>query len=201
MLVTDIAEVDKKRKKIYIDYEYAYSLYNSEIRRFHVQVGSELDELTSNLIEEVLTKRVKARSLYILKNSDKTERQLYDKLLESGYTDTYASIGVEYAKSYGYIDDRRYAECYINGLGNKRSKKDIKNRLISRGVPGNIIEDVLSEAQLDETEAIWNALRKKSVYPENIQNLDPVNRNKIYAYLMRRGFNSSTICALMKETY
>ena len=35
MIVTDITDMDKKRKKVYLDGEYAFALYNSEIYRYN----------------------------------------------------------------------------------------------------------------------------------------------------------------------
>ena len=38
MIVTDIADMDKKRKKVYLDGEYAFALYNSEIYRYNIDI-------------------------------------------------------------------------------------------------------------------------------------------------------------------
>ena len=77
MIVTDIQDMDKKRKKIFIDYEYAFFLYNSEIIRYGIVKDSELSsELYHEINEELVVKRVKARALYILKSAQKTRKQL-----------------------------------------------------------------------------------------------------------------------------
>ena len=66
MIVTDITDMDKKRKKVYLDGEYAFALYNSEIYRYNLEVGEELGEdAYRELDEEIIPKRVKARTLYI----------------------------------------------------------------------------------------------------------------------------------------
>lgn len=45
MIVTDITDMDKKRKKVYLDGEYAFALYNSEIYRYNLEVGEELGRM------------------------------------------------------------------------------------------------------------------------------------------------------------
>ena len=95
MIVTDITDMDKKRRKVYLDGEYAFALYNSEIYRYNLEVGEELGEdAYRELDEEIIPKRVKARTLYILKASLKTEKQLRDKLTDGGYAPRYADIGI-----------------------------------------------------------------------------------------------------------
>lgn len=199
MLVTEICMADKKRKKVYLDYEYAFTLYNSEIKRYKVECGKEIDTDSLDAIKDILSKRVKARSLYLLKSSDKTEKQLYDMLFRSGYGDYYCSIGVEYLKSFGYIDDKRYAINFVNSCNGKRSRKDIYNRLIARGIPSHLAKEVIEDGGTQEVEAVYASLKKKSIYPEDIQDLDRDKKNKIYAYLLRKGFSASVICAILNN--
>ena len=52
-------------------------------------------------------------TIYLLKASLKTEKQLRDKLTDGGYAPRYADIGIDYAKSFGYIDDYRYAQYFV----------------------------------------------------------------------------------------
>ena len=97
--------MDKKRKKVYIDYEYAFFLYNSELRRFGIVQGEEISDTIYHELNEVLVaKRAKARALYILKSAQKTKKQLMEKLIGGGYSTYHAQLAVEYAQSFGYIE-------------------------------------------------------------------------------------------------
>ena len=42
MIVSDICALDKKRSKVFIDGEFAFVLYNGELRDFDIKVGNEL---------------------------------------------------------------------------------------------------------------------------------------------------------------
>ena len=41
MIVTDIVEFDKKRKKVYIDGEFAFVLYSGELRDYDIKKDKE----------------------------------------------------------------------------------------------------------------------------------------------------------------
>ena len=51
MIVSDICALDKKRSKVFIDGEFAFVLYNGELRDFDIKVGNELSEDKYNEIE------------------------------------------------------------------------------------------------------------------------------------------------------
>ena len=201
MIVTDITDMDKKRKRISIDGEYAFALYNQEVNRYRLEVGVEVDEpVYREIDEELIPKRVKARTLYILKSAQRTEKQVRDKLLEGGYTGKYAEIGIEYAKMFGYIDDLRYAQYFVEN--SCRGRRDIEQRLYRRGIDRDIIRQVLEELRPDSEDdigAVWAALRKKSVTQDNIGGLDFDDRRKLYAYLMRKGFSSECVGRVLRS--
>ena len=205
MIVTDITDMDKKRKRISIDGEYAFALYNQEVNRYRLEVGEEIEASVYGEIHgELIPKRVKARTLYILKSSQKTEKQVRDKLLEGGYTERYAEIGIEYAKRFGYIDDLRYAQYFVENSCRGRSRRDIEQRLYRRGIDRDVISSVLDELRPDtedDTDAVWAALRRKSVTPDNIGELDFDARRKLYAYLMRKGFSSDCITRVLRSDF
>lgn len=202
MIVTAITDFDRKRRRVSIDGEYAFVLYNHEIHRFHIVEGEEFDaESYRRIDEELMPKRVKARTLYILKSSQKTERQLHDKLIEGGYSEKYAAIGIEYARSFGYIDDLRYAYSFVENSCNGRSRRDIEQRLMRRGIGRELIRQVLDELRPDsgdDIEAVWAALRKKSVTRDNIDELGYNEKGKLYSYLMRKGFSSECIGRVLR---
>lgn len=200
-LITEISDYDKKRKKVYLDYEYAFLLYNSEIRKFALEVDSEIEEDLVQSIDELVNKRARARTLYILKSGQKTEKQLLDKLVNSGYTQAQASQAVEYAKSYRYVDDNYYASYFIDISKSNRSKKDIEVHLLQRGVPKEIIEDELEGIEIDEKGIIEELLRKKSLTPQMVSEMERKERDKIVAKLLRRGFSMSAIMSVIKGDF
>lgn len=55
-LITSLKQVTSKRELVYINYEPAFALYSTEIRKFQLKEGQELDEGRYEEIEAILKK-------------------------------------------------------------------------------------------------------------------------------------------------
>lgn len=191
MIITEIKEIDKKKKKIYIDGECAFALYNGEIRRYQLKEDKEISlEEYEEILHEILDKRAKKRILYLLADSAKTEYQLRQKLQKSFYPDSSIDVAVEYAKSYNYINDLEYARQYLECKKEKLSKRQIEAKLKMRGIPERILKLIFEEVQVNESEIIQAHIKKKNI---DIESLLPEEKKKIYAYFMRKGFSYEEI--------
>lgn len=203
MIITGISELDKKRKRIFIDDEYAFPLYNSEISRYHLAVDEEISQDILDSISDIIIKRIRERILYLIGDMDRTEANIRSKLLSSGYTVQYIDPAIEYLKELSYIDDYRYACAYVESMINNRSKSRlmIERGLYEKGVPRDIIEQVISETEFDDDEMIENALRNKGYDKERLRDADVNTRRKLYNYLLRNGFRSSSISAYFHDEF
>ena len=196
MIVSDICALDKKRSKVFIDGEFAFVLYNGELRDFDIKVGNELSEDKYNEIEcGLLPKRAKLRAMNLLQKRDYTEKQLRDKLSDGMYPQDCIDTAIDYVKSYRYVDDERYAEDYINyqmsGRSRNRIIMDLMNKGISKDIILNKLEELHSESG-DENEIIQiRQLLIKKKY--DAQTIDHKEKQKLIAFLMRRGYDISTI--------
>ena len=79
-LVTSIVDVNKQRRRVFVNYEPAFVLYNSEIRKYQIKVDSVIMSDIYNEIITILTKRAKIRAMALLKSHDYTEGRLREKL-------------------------------------------------------------------------------------------------------------------------
>ncbi len=201
MIVTDIRELDKKRSKIYLGGEFAFVLYKGEIREYKIVVGEELEQ---NIYDEVMTvvlpKRAKLRAMNLLQKKDYTERQLRDKLSDGDYPQELVDDAIAYVKSFNYIDDERYARDYITYHMSVRSKNRIIQDLSNKGIGKDIYQNILEELYQDDSDAeieqIKKLLFKKHYDPETFEYED---KQKIMAFLIRKGYNSSDIRKAMDE--
>lgn len=194
-IVTDIIPYDKKKYKVYINGEYVFWLYFSEIRRYHIVKDSVVSDDCLDTIHNLLIRRAGERTLYLLEKNDRTECDIRRKLINGGYTNDIINPVIYKYKEYGYINDRRYAFLYAESLrdNHHKSRRDIENRLYSKGISREIISDVLNEMEFDEESGIVEALHKKGLTPEALCDMEYKSRQKIYAYLMRKGFSPSDI--------
>ena len=85
--VTSIQEVDSKRRRVFINYEPAFVLYISEIRRFNIKKDAYISLEDYEDIIDILNKRSKIRAMSLLKDRDYTRKKLFEKLKANGYPD------------------------------------------------------------------------------------------------------------------
>ena len=148
-------------------------------------LDSESDYKSEEEIKDEV-RRAKVRALHLLTAMDRTEAQLREKL-QSSYDEEVVDIAVEYAKNYGYINDERYVRVYIESKSRTKSRKQIEQELIlKKGVSKELVERGFEEAQMtDVSEVIQKYMQKKKIDP---QNCDYVQKQKFFAYMMRKGF-------------
>lgn len=196
MIISEISELDKKRSKVFIDGDFAFVLYNGEIKEYGIRTGKELSENIYNEIKcGLLPKRAKLRAMNLLQKKDYTEMQLRNKLSEGMYPTDCVDTAIDYVKSFKYLDDSRYAYDYINYHMAQRSKNRIVFDLMNKGIPKEIIDEKLEEVYSDGGEdneilQIKHLLIKKKYDPDTV---DYKEKQKIIAFLVRRGYGISTI--------
>ena len=198
MEITKIQALTKQKYRIFLDGESAFAVYKGELSRYHLEEGAVLPpEVYEELVNRVLKKRATLRAMHILERTDKTEAQLRRKLEESEYPKEAVESAIAYVTSYGYLDDRRYAEHYIEWKKQGKGKARLKMELVQKGISREIIEEVLESTDFGETrEMIRQIILKKRTtdIPMNEK-----EKQRIYGFLMRKGFSSSDILAVMRE--
>jgi regulatory protein len=200
MLITEIKPIDKKRFRVYIDGEPGIVLYGNEINKYEIRENCEISEVVYREITEIiLPKRCKLRAMNLLQKRDYTTRQLTDKLKEGMYPQDIIDEAIEYVTSYRYLDDDRYARDYITYHMSTRSRNRIIQDLTSKGIDRDTIITLMDEIyQEDQGEAeldqIKKLLARKNYDPENT---DFKEKQKIMAFLMRKGFSLADIQKVM----
>lgn len=197
MLVQELTELPAKKVRVALEGADDLVLYRGEIRKYHIEEGTELpEEVYQDIFYNVIGKRAKKRAMHLLEKMDRTERNLREKLRLNGYPEKLIDDAVEYVKRYHYIDDLRYAENYIRFHQDRKSAQGLKLDLMKKGVAKELIEQaLLEEYQSDEQEMIAQILQKKGYFSgEKL----PAEQQRMYRYLLRRGYKSSDILHVMK---
>ena len=197
--VTSIQEVDSKRRRVFINYEPAFVLYISELRRFNIKKDAYISLEDYEDIIEILNKRSKIRAMSLLKDRDYTRKKLVEKLKANGYPDECIEKAVQYVSSYGYIDDKRYAVNYIISHMTSKSRRVIEQSLMLKGVETDIISCALDECYDEmcnpdignpELDIIIKQLHSK-YHNKDLNNYE--QRQKVKASLYRKGFMTDNI--------
>ena len=144
----------------------------------------------------------KERAIYIITNYSKTEKQLREKLKKGGkYTDDIIDETIEFLKKHNFLNDEEYAKRFIELHKNNYSIKVLKQKLYQKGIDKKIIDDIFDydEIDFDEEDIIKKMLLKKCPdYYEIEKDMEPKDRQKILAYLLRKGFSYDKVADIMK---
>jgi regulatory protein len=185
--------------RVYIDYEYAFSMPEEEYLRMNLY---ELNEITQDDIkyikEKVNINLAKQKGIRLLASRARSAFEVRERLIQQGFDTDVAENAVMQLKALGYINDRLFAHKYISDrLKLKpKSKKAMAMELKRKGVDEEIIEETLDEFELDESLIAYRVARKKfGKYDIS----DPKVQRKIFSFLSFRGFSGSTIRAVINQ--
>ena len=201
MEITDIAPLDKKRRKVYIDGQYAFPLYVSELRKYNIEAGAVLEENVYDDICSLLMRRVRERILYLISDYDRSEQNIRQKISMAGYRGSFVDDAIDSLKEYGYIDDLRFARYYAESMRDTkgRSAFAISRSLYEKGISRDVIDTVMGELDIDEDAQILKALSSKGYNEENIRQIDDKERQNLISSLMRKGFSYDLISIYVRK--
>ncbi len=135
----------------------------------------EFDEAKTKVLKYVCYKK---RTEYEIRNK-------FTKTIEENLLDDV----IEELKEIGYIDDSKYVLRAINEFMalNNLSIKEIKYKLMSKGVKNDIIEDYISENYDILMEYEIKSAKKIAVKKSNLEKQD------LKMYLMKKGYKEESI--------
>ncbi|MDR1017941.1 MAG: RecX family transcriptional regulator [Lachnospiraceae bacterium] len=189
MLVIEIKNTSKNKYKVVLEDGMTIPMYKSELEKYKVSLEKDFpSEEIQRFYKEVLYKRGKLRVMHLLEKSQRTEKELRDKLKSSYYPQDVIDVAIDYVKSFHYVDDEQYARNLIEYLSNKISKRDIILKLRTKGVSSDIIENTIDKYYKDENtdELILKIISKRKYDKETATNEE---KQKIYRYLSSKGFS------------
>ncbi len=202
MKINEIEEFSKTKCKLIFEDLSTIVLYKKDLKRYSLSEGAELSNTQLKLLmEEILPYRAKSRCMKLLQSKDYTEAEIRNKLRGDGYPETVIEIAVEYLYSFHYLDDARYAEAYYRSRCVRKSKKQIIIELQQKGINKELIVDTLERVcsdspEEDELQCILKLLVKKKY---NDGEADIKEREKVKAYLFRKGFQIDNINTCMRN--
>lgn len=196
MQIISVTPLDKRRSKVLTDEDFAFPLYRGEIKAYKIEEGRELTrEAYREILENVLFKRAKERTLYLLKSRDRTELEIRRKLKDGCYPQEAIDYAVEFLKRYRFVDDENYGRNYIRTYGDKKSRRQLEFELRNKGLGREEIDLLMEECQVSEEDQILKFLRKKGYQKDA---MEPKERAKLTAALARKGFSYDAICRAME---
>lgn len=196
-MINRIESLEHGRRRIVLEDGKSLVLYRKEARHLELAPDTELSSETyREILREILIPRAKKRALHLLEKMDRTESQLRGKLRQNEYPPEAVEAAIDYVKGYHYIDDLRYAENYIHSRCKDKSRRQLAMELSGKGVAKEYIGQALEEVCGEEEEApkILRWLEKKQYDRETA---DVRQKQRMYQFLMRKGFCSEDILSLI----
>jgi len=137
---------------------------------------------------------------YILGLHDRSEKELYEKLLKKGYTPEESASAMAKLVDYGYVDDTRYARHYAEQKLHSYGKRKVEYDLIYKGVSAEIVAEVLEElvdedVMISEIKTVISKKLKGSVHEDRdqLKKLFDSFARKSYEYeLVKKAYNLYT---------
>lgn len=139
MVVTKVEMLTRIKYKVYLDEEFAFVLYKGELSHYRIVEGTLLEEDTvQEILQKVICKRAKLRAMHLLEDMDRSESALREKLRQGLYPPEAVEAAISYVKSFGYLDDARYAENFVQSRkASKEQTRDFISALPERRIKGN----------------------------------------------------------------
>lgn len=148
----------------------------------------------TELLSRLQTDCARADAQSYLTYSERSSGQLRNKMAALGYSTCVAENTVNWALSYGFVDDLRF--CSLFAKTRTMGRMRLKLELSSRGVPENIIEKAL--AALSDGDSIEELVTIVCRRYGKIQDKETARR-RAFGWLSRRGFSSEVVYRVLKE--
>lgn len=211
-IITGIEAVKGSRKrKIYVNDEWLFSLYPAQVRQHGLEEGMQLTpELYERICAETLLPQAKKRVLNLLIAKDRSRRELLEKLSGDGYPAEVCETAVEYAESYHYVDDLRFAVTYLRSHEEEKSRLQLSMKLKEKGIGREVVDeafDTVREERMEQMgeefeEAELTALRRQIVRKvKNPSSLTEKEVQKLVASLYAKGFRSTDIREVLGRAF
>ena len=177
---------DKRRCNIYIDGRFYCGLTIETAVKNRLKVGQVV--LPSYLAEIQLESEKNTaldKAMTHLSATRKTEKQIRDFLASKGYLSTVCDYVVEKLKGYGFLNDKEYAETYVESLAKKTGARSIRAKLYRKGLSQEDVDEAIGN--LDEDTQRQTAQEILQKYMRN-KDTDKETLQKAGKYLIGKGF-------------
>ena len=198
-IITDISvqKRNKSRVNIYLDGEFACGMEAIVAIENRLKVGTEISlERLRELSRESDIESAFAKSIKLLSKTLKTKYELKKYLLEKGYSDDVVDVVIDKLKSYNYINDKEYAQAYINDKKASSGKKKIYAELRQRGIGDYILDEALKTVSKEEEQQTIRRLAQKYIKGKT---LDIKLKKNLANYLYAHGFEWDDYIGIINE--
>ncbi|MCM8790002.1 MAG: recombination regulator RecX [Candidatus Omnitrophica bacterium] len=138
----------------------------------------------------------------LLKYRLRSENEIYQRLKKKNFPEAVIKKTISFLKEKGFIDDELFAKSWINSrLKKSLGLKRIRSELKLKGLDSGLIEESISKAKenYSQEQAAAEIAQKRVL---KLKGIEPKKaRQRLYAYLLRRGFSPDIIIDVMNNLW
>lgn len=197
----EIQKRNKERVNIYLDGEYAFSISAELVYKENLKVKDvvDTDKLKAVADKEAYI-RCKNSALKIIERSYKTEKEVVEKLQMKGYEERHIKASIQFLKEYKFLNDDYYAEAFIRDKMNSKGSVRIKQDLIKKGIPRDVIEEKLGAIDKSNEKDIAKELAEKKLRVIKKSEHDTYKiSGKLYRFLISKGYTYDIVKEVVKD--
>ena len=176
---------------LFLDGEYAATTDENCWLDNYISNGTDIDdEQWQALLVKINYKKALNKCADYLSRRDYSVKELKTKLLKS-VDEVSAQKAVDRYIEAGYLNDEKYCQMLIEYLLRVKrfSLSNIKKECFKRGIDREIVEDKLSDFEIDNVSTVIELIKTKYASKLNQEN----GKEKVIAALQRKGFYYSDI--------
>lgn len=195
--ITRLQALKSGRVAVYLDGRRAFVLTALEAARLRPgQVLS--DEEIAQLQERDRLEQAHEAALRFLSYRPRSEREVGDYLRQKGFDAATVEAELERLRRAGLVDDYAFARFWVENRTafRPRGRRALQAELRRKGVPPDVIREVLRESAPDERSLALRLARERA---RRLQGLDPRTlRRRLAGYLSRRGFDGELVMEVLR---
>lgn len=158
-----------------------------------------LEEYDKNSPLQKECKKATEKAMNLLLQKDRTKKELEERLRRLGFSEEASQYAMQYVMSFGYINDLRYASEYIDLHKRNRSYRELRFKLLKKGIDKEILFQAFADYDVQDEEEALRYMLTKRLRGRNISELSYEETKKIIAYLARKGYAITAIQRVIKQ--
>src|ERR1700680_1486520 len=205
MQITDLEPQvnNAERVNVYVDGRYLLGVNAVIVLRMELRIGQELlPEQLEQLRSEEAEQQAVDRALNFLSYRPRSREEVRRYLRRKETPPDIIEAALARLDRLDFVDDRAFVEFWVENRDkfNPRGSRMLKNELRMKGVERDIVDELVDK-DADEELAL-RAGRKKAISLLRLPNMDyPTFRNRLGAFLQRRGFGYEVVTHAVKALW
>jgi len=191
---------NKRRYNIYVNESFAFSVHEDVLVKYRLFKGESIDnERLQEVIHAEERQEVYAHAIRYIGRSPRSVKEVRQKLKQKGYEQSLVDLTIERLKNEKYIDDGMFAMQWTEHriMYQSKGRNWVKQELQQKGVASENIQEAI--ASLDEETELAYACKLAAKKLPSLKGEPYERKRKLAAFLLRRGYTSSTVSQAVKE--